>query len=132
METRVVTTAIENTSFEIWFRMSPCEATINENSPTCARAVAVRNEGRLVYLKRVLIVIITNGLIMRIIKSKINKGFQILGIISNCIPIPRATKNRRLKKSFRLFTLPIISMLYSRLPSVSPAKKAPIAKLKPT
>ncbi len=45
----------------------------------------------------------------------------------NEMVIPKEAKNIRAKKSLNDLTLPMISKLYSKLPKVTPAMKAPIA-----
>ena len=109
MENKVIITVSEKRSLEMWPKNNPSAARINENSPTCAKANELKNDGFFVYLNSEQISIITKGFKMITVKVKIIRGSHISVITPTDKVIPNETKNSNEKKSLKLFILPIIS-----------------------
>ena len=115
----------------IWPKSIPWATIIRLNSLIWARLIPVRKEVLFVYLNLDVTKIMIRGLIKSMNNIKIISGPIILEKFVNSSSIPRLTKNSVEKKSLNGFTLPIISTLYGRLASATPATNAPIAIEKP-
>src|SRR3989344_3226198 len=131
MVINVIITTTENRSWVICPNNNPCAARINENSPICAKEVAIKKAGFLVYLNRELITIIKKGLTIIIKKRRTSNSNHSFLTTDKDKPIPKETKNNMEKKSRKFFILEIISKLYSKFPRATPAMNAPIAIEKP-
>ena len=122
---------IENKSGVMCPNARPCADKISPNSPTWASEFATRNAGFFVYLNNEQIVIVISGFMMRTTIISINMASLHFLKTTSYILIPRETKKRSEKKSFKLFIFPIISCRYSNVPRVRPPTNAPTASENP-